>query len=463
METSEQKKLYKIPCPKCKGQGIVAQRKKASKQKTKSQKICNSCNGSGLINSLETVPINYKLPKVAIIGGGIGGMALAAACYHRGIPFTLYERDSHFKERSQGYGLTLQQASKALKGFGINHLKEGITSTKHIVYKTDGTVIGEWGMRKWLKNEGVIEDEVVNENQIKNRSKKTNIHIARQALRLELLNQIKSTDLVKWNHRFVSYSETENGQQCIKFEVEGNIITKNHDLIVGADGIRSTLRKQLLGNNYKPLRYLDCVVILGICPLSNLKGVKSDLLDLKTVFQTANGNERMYMMPFSEDSIMWQFSFKMNEEEAIILSKEGSEALKFETYKRTQWHSPIPEIIDATPEKNISGYPVYDRTTLNPEDFIDKNAVTLIGDAAHPMSPFKGQGANQAMLDALDLAKLITKHQNWQEKGIRKTVLNLFEKSMLKRSAKKVKASAEAAKLLHSEIILKEKNAPRGR
>jgi 2-polyprenyl-6-methoxyphenol hydroxylase-like FAD-dependent oxidoreductase len=56
---------------------------------------------------------NY--PNIAIIGGGIGGVALAVACLHRGIPFTLYERDESFNTRSQGYGLTLQQASKAIE------------------------------------------------------------------------------------------------------------------------------------------------------------------------------------------------------------------------------------------------------------------------------------------------------------------------------------------------------------
>ncbi len=57
-------------------------------------------------------------PNVAIIGGGIGGVALAVACLHRGIPFTLYERDRDFAARSQGYGLTLQQACKAIEGLG---------------------------------------------------------------------------------------------------------------------------------------------------------------------------------------------------------------------------------------------------------------------------------------------------------------------------------------------------------
>ena len=85
----------------------------------------------------------------------------------------------------------------------------------------------------------------------------------------------------------------------------------------------------------------------------------------------------------------------------------------------------------------------------------------------HPMSPFKGQGANQALLDALSLAREIAKGCNplsqWKETGIRESILNKFEAEMLKRSASKVNDSAEAAKLLHSKIVLYEGDGPRGK
>jgi 2-polyprenyl-6-methoxyphenol hydroxylase-like FAD-dependent oxidoreductase len=417
---------------------------------------CLDCKGSGLIAAAShPLADTEKYPNVAIIGGGIGGVALAVACLHRGIPFTLYERDRSFDTRSQGYGLTLQQASKAMAGLGITSLEAGITSTRHVVHTTAGKIIGEWGIRKWGRPDTKVSP------------KRKNIHIARQSLRLALLEQLKERDAVKWEHQLLSFKESEDGNVRLEFQVKDKIERTNADLVVGADGIRSTVRKLLLGEDITPLRYLDCIVILGICPLKNLRGIENSLLDSATVFQTANGHERIYMMPYASDTIMWQLSFPMSEKEEKALSTQGAKALKKEAIHRTQWHAPIPQILAATLETQVSGYPVYDRALLAPE-FLEKGTkVTLIGDAAHPMSPFKGQGANQALLDALALARGISKACNlgsrWKETGIRKSVLTDFESEMLVRSASKVKSSAEAALLLHSEIVLQEGDGPRGK
>lgn len=417
---------------------------------------CPNCDGSGLVSAHHPPkPDTENYPHVAIIGGGIGGVALAVACLHRGIPFTLYERDSDFSARSQGYGLTLQQASKAIKGLGIVNLKEGIISTRHMVHTTDGKVIGEWGTRKW-----VSEDQ-------RQTPKRTNIHIARQSLRLELLEQLGGSEMVEWGHQFMDFKTTEDGGMSLRFQVKDKIKHAKADVVVGADGIRSTVRKLIIGEDLNPLRYLDCIVILGICALDQLKGINSELLDSATVFQTANGHERIYMMPFSKDQVMWQFSFPMLEDDAKALSAKGPEALKEEALKRANWHEPIPQILKATEAHLISGYPVYDRSLLTVDQLKDAGAVTLLGDAAHPMSPFKGQGANQALLDALALAREISKgcrpYSQWKTKGIRTNVLTSFESEMLTRSASKVKDSAKAAEFLHSEIVLRESDSPRGK
>ena len=463
-------------CPECKGRGKKSQRlrkkvrlhfQKASDEFKKTNGeglapirpksplvLCTNCSGSGLVHA-ETNPIadtkNY--PHVAIIGAGIGGIALAVACMHRHIPFTLYERDNNFESRSQGYGLTLQQATKAIEALGILSLEKGIISTRHVVHTTEGKIVGEWGMRKWLQSN------------TKTSPRRTNMHIARQSLRLAILEQLDERYEVQWGHQLIGIKQNKDGIN-LSFQVNGEIKYTKADLVVGADGIRSAVRNLLIDEDTGPLRYLDCMVILGICPLEALKNVESELLDSETVFQTANGNDRIYIMPFDKESVMWQLSFPMIEQEAKELSAKGVKFLKEEACKRTQWHKPIPQILAATMEDLISGYPVYDRKLLTAELLEKCGSATLIGDAAHPMSPFKGQGANQALLDAIALARGISKAggplSKWKEVGIRKSVLEEFEAEMLERSATKVKDSADAAIFLHSDIVLQECNQPRG-
>jgi len=466
-------------CLKCKGEG---KKRNRIRKKTKTQyqlalkqylntskntplpqppkghvSICSECKGSGLASTKilpEIDSLNH--PHVAIVGAGIGGVALAVACLHRGIPFSLFERDHRFDERSQGYGLTLQQASKALKCLGITSLKDGIISKKHVVHNTEGKVIAAWGMKKWL------------ESGMKKSPKRTNIHIARQSLRMALIDQLGGVEKIQWGHQLTNFTENSEGKIELNVKVNGKtMLTQEADLIVGADGIRSAVRRQFIGEQNTPLRYLGCIVILGICPLASIKNIQSSLLDSETVFQTANGKERIYVMPFDSLHVMWQLSYPLSESVAKRQSAEGPKALKSEACRRTKWHSPIPEILEATLEEDITGYPVYDREILDQSKMNIDKYVTLIGDAAHPMSPFKGQGANQALLDALSLAKEIYKgcrpKSNWKEKGIRHHVLNAFEEEMINRSTPKVKDSAEAAKFLHSEVVLHEANEPRGK
>ncbi len=476
MQENESLQQHWTTCSKCKGIGKIKRRirKKAKLQYQRAlaqyetqqegtapkkpvgpMDKCTHCDGTGLESTTHfPEPDTERFPKLAIIGAGIGGMALAVACLHRGIPFTLYERDESFAARAQGYGLTLQQASKAIQGFGIPLLEEGVVSTRHIVHNTSGEQIGEWGMRKWLDKES------------SKTPKRNNIHIARQSLRKALMQQLGGASKVRWGHQLIGIDPANKGAEVsMQFSVKGTSSTKHADLLIGADGIRSTVRSMLIGNKY-PLQYLGCMVVLGICSLEDIAVEDCSLLDAATVFQTANGTERMYMMPYTKEAIMWQFSFPIAEETALRLSAKGAKALQEETYKRVQWHAPIPQIIKATKTNLVSGYPVYDREVLQAEDLAISNSISLIGDAAHPMSPFKGQGANQALLDALSLARAITKGTRdgmlWREKGLRTQVLDAFELEMLHRSAVKVKDSAAAARFLHSDMVLRKADEPRG-
>lgn len=477
MQTNTIKKIAWIPCGICSGKGKRLQgpskraRRRYQKQlhvfnhSKKSQlhpqkptqhlDICSDCKGTGLIQSDTPLPVNNNYPHLAIIGAGIGGVALAVACQHRGIPFTLYERDEDFNARSQGYGLTLQQASKAVQGLGIIDLQQGIISSRHVVHNEHGTIIGEWGMRKWLGKS------------TRETSQRKNIHISRQSLRLQLLEQIDPQNIIQWGHKFIDFSMGDNGLD-ITFDVQGQIKKNTADIIIGADGIRSVVRSTIIDDNETPLQYLGYMVILGICSFEDLDGYTHDLLDSQTVFQTVNGYERIYIMPYDEKSIMWQFSFPLDEEYAKELNKQGSAAMKSEIIKRVKtWHDPITQIIHNTTESKITGYPIYDRDVLDHKLLTSSEHVTLIGDAAHPMSPFKGQGANQAILDALDLARSISvtcdSDPLWREGGLRKLVLHDFENRMIDRTRSKVLDSRKAVEVLHSDSVLNHGDEPRGR
>lgn len=301
---------------------------------------------------------------------------------------------------------------------------------------------------------------------------------------------------IRWGYKFMGYSkgsEGGNGELKLKFlrrivedrgaetSIEEEVTSS---VLVGCDGIRSAVRTCKLGEDITPLRYLDCIVILGIGPSPQ----DSPLTDGKTVFQTADGITRLYVMPFAEPGeevngvetsnirglSMWQLSFPMEEIYAINLSRRGASALKAEALRRcSSWHVPISTLLHCTPEDLITGYPCYDRALVGEDHLRNGHSnsepntfVTLLGDAAHPMSPFKGQGANQALLDAVLLAqKLHNIPRQFTQSNKHDLIphaLSEFESEMLKRCAVKVKKSAEAAKFLHSDIAIKEGNVTRG-
>lgn len=402
---------------------------------------------------------------VAIVGGGIGGAALALALELRGIPYQLFEKDINMHVRKQGYALTMQQGSTALEALGIGKeslLRFGVPSSSHISISNHNVILGQYGDVTRKGGRPNAEPKIVFAKQdcmsvsrpgsIKEKGRQ-NIHIPRQKLR-ELLFERVSPSCISWGKRLVSCSECDDfvslhfddGSEC------------RAAVVAAADGIHSTLRK--LSSPKSKLHFLGLVVILGIS-----EGVLLDEQSQARIqVQWVDGSSRAFCMPFDKNHTMWQMSFPILEEsEALKIGSFSPAELKNKALELCgDWPSPLSDLLHATTSEYVSGHPVYDRDAFEDCNYDlqvsqdrKRSRIAFIGDSAHPMSPFKGQGANQAILDSLSLARAL--YASTLRKPLGRSIeatLDYYHQEMRMRSSSKVVKSRDAAVYLHSSDAL---------
>ena len=429
---------------------------------------CKRCLGVGLCEAPLPPPLPELPAEIAIIGGGLGGLALALALQHRGFTrATVYERDASFAARAQGYGLTLQQGSSALRALGLSLESISLVSGSNTALTRDGTLLGTYGRDVRLA-EGAADGPTRRGASI----------LPRQALREALLSQLRP-GTVQWGRRLSHLAPVTGGEPklAVTFTDGSSCIA---DVVVGADGIRSTVRAALLGGRPDPypLTYRGLVVILGICETPPPPpGVASPALG--SVVQMLDGETRIYTMPFARStppSTMWQLSFPVSDEAAAVALCAAPTVLQAEAVARLSgWAWPAPALLQATPLHAFTGYALYDRAPATHPAHLRGEApregapvddamsrVTLLGDAAHPLTPFKGQGANQALLDGVELARALYASSvgprvplpGRSAPPLPGPALRGFEERMLARAAVKVASSAAAAASLHTPAAL---------
>lgn len=389
--------------------------------------------------------------RIVVAGGGIGGAAVAVALQSKGFDVVVLEADASFDARKQGYGLTIQRQD-ATQAMGIDLARDDAPSTSHYTFSADGHILGFYG--EAFSSKSKDRQEAKNSGRF--------VHVPRQMLRGRIVEQVQPGTIL-WNSRLKSFScwsednaRRENGVTVTL--MDGS--TLDAALLIGADGIFSSVRRQLNLPGDR-LNYVGLIVVLGIVP-------STVPLTRRRIFETVDGTTRIYAMPFTTSSTMWQLSFPYAEEAARTLVKDAA-ALKAEILHRCgKWHEPVPALLRNTPLDCMSGYPVYDRELLEPDVLrmpqttvaaqmqpAPHRRVTLIGDAAHPMTPFKAQGANQALSDAVLIADCLAESiRRYGPCAGLDAALPLFEQKMLSRSARMVIGSREKAKELHSALAL---------
>jgi 2-polyprenyl-6-methoxyphenol hydroxylase-like FAD-dependent oxidoreductase len=305
-------------------------------------------------------------PKIAIIGGGIGGLATAVALARQGLTAEIYEQAPALEEVGAGVGLW-PNAIAALEPLGLSAkvTQLAIEVAGQGIRRSDGSRV------MWLPADVMA------------KRWGTGLTLVHRAELQQLLAAEVDPAAIHLNARCTGV--VTDGPGVVARFADGREVPA--DVVVGADGVHSVVRAAVFGP--ASLRYRGYTCVRGITPAGSvaLPGENSE---------TWGQGARFGMGPTSGDRIIWYATW--NAREGVRDATDTAERL------RTlfgAWHDPIPAVIEATPESGLIRNDIYD---ARPTRTWVRGQVTLIGDAIHPMTPDLAQGACQAIVDGTTLA-----------------------------------------------------------
>ena len=303
--------------------------------------------------------------RALIIGGGIGGLAAAIALRRAGVDAVVFEQAE--RPRTSGAGLTLwTNATRALAalGFAENLRSIGTPLERGELRGASGQLLsavplGELGRRLGGAILGVA--------------------------RTEFLDMLHSTvGGVRFGARLRGFEEDDSGVTA-RFDDGGS---ERGDFLVGADGIRSRTRELLLGD---PPRYSGYVGWQGVAAFAH-----RDLPAGVSVW-CFGGGAQFGLIPVDGERVYFFGTANVPEDGIQRLESPRREL----SSRFRGWASPVRDLVESVDDDSIVRTPIYDRP---PATAWGRGRVTLLGDAAHAVTPTFGQGACLAIESALALA-----------------------------------------------------------
>ena len=310
--------------------------------------------------------------RVAIVGGGIAGLAAANALFRRGIEVTVYEQAAELGEVGAGVLIT-PQGVRMLTRMGLG-----------AAVAEAGAPIGP-GSRYHLMDGDPVAPVRFSDTAGEHRA-----HGMHRADLLRLLADLLPAGLVRTGHRCVGFEQDAGGAR-LRF-ADGT--EASADVVVAADGIHSTLQHYVAPP--PPPVYSGSVAYRGLVAAADLPAWPPG------VHLVWMGDMKHFMVfPVRGGSLLNYVGFLPSEERAAeSWSGTGDPAALAAAF--AGWDARIGELLALVREPFWWG--LYDREPLA---IWTAGRLTLLGDAAHPMLPHLGQGANQAIEDGVALAVLL--------------------------------------------------------
>jgi 2-polyprenyl-6-methoxyphenol hydroxylase-like FAD-dependent oxidoreductase len=308
--------------------------------------------------------------EIAVIGAGVAGLSAGLALRGAGHHVEIFEKAPAIRA-SGGALLLWSNALRALEALGVAEpvLRAG-TLVQTTEFRThDGRLL--WAMP-------VAE--------LSHRAGAPTLLIPRAEL-LEILSG--------------AFGPVQLGRQCVDFDEEGDRVLIRFedgslhrcDALVGADGLHSFVRSRALGST--ALRSAKQMAWVGIVDYTH------PLLAPGTTVATVGRGLRFWAGGIGGGKIYWYATVR---DAAADVHSMRELASLFQHF-----HAPVSALITATEPAAVVRTPVRDRP---PARSWGRGPVTLIGDAAHPATPDLGQGACQALEDAVALVTAVTRHSN---------------------------------------------------